>query len=74
MGLETALNFQEIGDNVASTGDFVLISSEVNPVVKTLQQRGIVVTAIHSHMLDDDPASSICTIRHSAMLPKLGLV
>jgi hypothetical protein len=55
MGLETALNFQEIGNKVASTGDFVLISSEVNPVVKTLQQRGIAVTAIHSHMLDDDP-------------------
>jgi len=33
----------------------VLISSEVNPVVKTLQHQGIVVTAIHSHMLDDDP-------------------
>jgi len=55
MGLETALNFQQIGDKVASTGDFVLIGSEVNPVVKTLQHEGIVVTAIHSHMLDDDP-------------------
>jgi hypothetical protein len=41
MGLETALNFQQVGDKIATTGDFVLIASEVNPVIKTLQQHGI---------------------------------
>src|SRR5215472_16957316 len=55
MGLETALNFQQIGNKIASTGDFVLIASEVNPVIKALQQHGIVVTALHNHMLDDSP-------------------
>jgi hypothetical protein len=55
MGLETALNFQQIGSKVATTGDFVLIASEVNPVIKTLQQHGIVITALHNHMLDDSP-------------------
>jgi len=41
MGLETALNFRQIGDKVASTGDFVLISSEVNPVVSTRRYRTV---------------------------------
>ncbi len=55
MGLETALNFQQVGSKIASTGDFVLIGSEVNPVIKALQQHGIVVAALHNHMLDDSP-------------------
>jgi Domain of Unknown Function (DUF1259) len=36
-------------------GDFVLIASEVNPVVRTLRAHGIEVTAIHSHTLTDQP-------------------
>jgi hypothetical protein len=33
----------------------VLIASEVNPVLKALRDHGIEVTAIHNHMLDDQP-------------------
>ena len=56
MGVATALNFQPTpGKKAAITGDFVLISSEVNPVIRTLQQNGIEVTALHSHMLDESP-------------------
>jgi len=56
MGLATALNFQPTGDGKAAiTGDFVLLGSEVNPVMKTLRQNGIQVTALHSHMLDEEP-------------------
>jgi Domain of Unknown Function (DUF1259) len=56
MGVATALNFQPTpGQKAAITGDFVLISSEVNPVIRTLQQNGIEVTALHSHMLDESP-------------------
>lgn len=56
MGVATALNFQPTGGKKAAiTGDFVLISSEVNPVIRTLQQNGIEVTALHSHMLDERP-------------------
>jgi hypothetical protein len=39
----------------AVTGDFVLLGSEVNPVIKALRQNGIEVTAIHSHMLQEEP-------------------
>ncbi len=55
MGIATALNFQELGEKVASTGDFVLIATEVNPVIKALQQHAVTVTALHNHMLEDDP-------------------
>jgi hypothetical protein len=56
MGLATALNFQPTGAGKAAiTGDFVLLGSEVNPVIKALRQNGIQVTAIHSHMLEEQP-------------------
>jgi hypothetical protein len=56
MGTATALNFQPSGGGKAAiTGDFVLLGSEVNPILKTLRQHGIEVTALHSHMIDDAP-------------------
>lgn len=56
MGLSTAINFQPTGnDKAAITGDFVLIGKEVNPVIKALRHNGIEVTAVHSHMLDEQP-------------------
>src|SRR6266481_3019934 len=56
MGLSTALNFQPTGGGKAAiTGDFVLIGSEVNPVIQALRSNGINVTALHSHMLDEQP-------------------
>jgi biotin operon repressor len=56
MGTATALNFQPTGGGKAAiTGDFVLLGSEVNPVLKTLREHGIEVTALHSHMVDDSP-------------------
>ena len=56
MGTAIAINFQPTGSGKAAiTGDFVLLGSEVNPVLKALRQHGIDVTALHSHMLDDSP-------------------
>jgi hypothetical protein len=56
MGTATALNFQPTGGGKAAiTGDFVLLGSEVNLVLKALRERGIEVTALHSHMIDDSP-------------------
>jgi hypothetical protein len=56
MGLATAINFQPTGGGKAAiTGDFVLVGSEVNPVIQALQASGIAVTAVHSHMLTDSP-------------------
>jgi hypothetical protein len=56
MGVATAINFQPTGGGKAAiTGDFVLVGSEVNPVINALRANGIEVTAVHSHMLDEQP-------------------
>ena len=56
MGVAHAINFQPTGGGKAAiTGDFVLIASEVNPVIRALRDNGIEVTAVHSHMLVESP-------------------
>lgn len=56
MGSAIAINFQPTGNGKAAiTGDFVLSRSEVNPVLAALRQNGIEVTALHNHMLNDEP-------------------
>jgi hypothetical protein len=55
MGMATGINIQMDGERAGITGDFVLLADEVNPVVKALTENGITVTAIHNHMLYDDP-------------------
>jgi biotin operon repressor len=55
-GVATAINFQPTGGGKAAiTGDFVLLGEEVNPVIKALRTNGIEVTALHSHMLTEQP-------------------
>jgi hypothetical protein len=56
MGVATAINFQPTGGGKAAiTGDFVMTGAEVNPVIRALRENGIQVTALHSHMLDENP-------------------
>ena len=56
LGAATGVNFQPTGNGKAAiTGDFVLAASEVNPVIRALRTNGIEVTALHSHMLDEQP-------------------
>jgi len=56
MGTAIAINFEPTGGGKAAiTGDFVLLGSEVNPVLRALREHGIEVTALHSHMIEDSP-------------------
>jgi hypothetical protein len=56
MGSAIAINFQPTGSGKAAiTGDFVLAADEVNPVLRALRTNGIEVTAVHNHMLQDEP-------------------
>lgn len=55
IGMATAINFQKDGDRAAITGDFVLLADEINPVIKILVENGITPTALHNHMIHDDP-------------------
>jgi len=56
LGIATGIGFQPTGGGKAAiTGDFVMIESEVNPVINALRAGGIEVTALHSHMLNEQP-------------------
>jgi len=56
MGSANAINFQPTGGGKAAiTGDFVVTGDEVNPMIKVLRASGIEVTALHSHMLMEQP-------------------
>jgi hypothetical protein len=55
MGTAIAINFQAVGEKAATSGDFVLLADEVNPVIKAITESGITVTAVHSHMITEEP-------------------
>jgi hypothetical protein len=56
MGVTTGINFQTAGNGqVATTGDFILVADEVEPVVAALVKGGVEVTALHSHMVGEQP-------------------
>jgi len=56
LGTATGVNFQPTGSGKAAiTGDFVLEAAEVEPVLTALRGAGIEVTAVHSHMLNEQP-------------------
>lgn len=55
LGVAFPVNLQMVDGKAASTGDFVLLAKEVNPVIAALVQNGITVTAVHSHMLFENP-------------------
>jgi hypothetical protein len=56
MGGAHVINFQPTGGgNAAITGDYVVTAEEVNPLIRTLRSNSIEVTAIHSHMLTEQP-------------------
>jgi Domain of Unknown Function (DUF1259) len=55
-GVATAMNFEEVGaGNVAATGDFVLLGSEIAAVQSSLLANGFQITALHHHMIDESP-------------------
>jgi hypothetical protein len=56
--LETASEvvFQQLGDGrVANTGELFISPGEVEPVVRALDENGLHVTALHNHMIEDQP-------------------
>src|SRR6478609_8084717 len=56
LGGANAVNFQPTGNGKAAiTGDFLVTGEEVNPLIRALRAGDIEVTAIHSHMLDEQP-------------------
>jgi Domain of Unknown Function (DUF1259) len=56
LGGANGIGFQPTGNGKAAiTGDFLVTGDEVNPLIRELRAGDIEVTAIHSHMLDEQP-------------------
>lgn len=55
LGTSMPINFELVGKKAATTGDFVLTTDEVNPVIKALSENNIQITAVHNHMLRESP-------------------
>ena len=81
MDISTEISFQPLGNGSAAViGEFVLEPAEVEPVLHSLTGSGIEVTALHSHMITEEPrlfylhcwakgdASSIARSMHKALM------
>lgn len=55
MGLNTWVAFAGKSDRAHVAGDVVMTASEVNKVIRALRKGGIDITAVHNHMLDEQP-------------------
>ncbi|HEU4643407.1 MAG TPA: DUF1259 domain-containing protein [Gemmatimonadaceae bacterium] len=56
--IETASEvvFQQLGGGrTASTGELFVLPTEVDPVARALDEHGLHVTAVHNHMVEEEP-------------------
>ncbi len=49
------VSFQRINKQTSAMGEFALLEEEVNPVIKELQKGNLDITALHNHMMDEQP-------------------
>jgi hypothetical protein len=55
MGVNTWAAFGGTDENAVVDGDFAVVESELQPVLRALRAGGINVVAIHSHMTNENP-------------------
>jgi hypothetical protein len=55
MGVNTWAAFAGSDDNAVVDGDFAMLASEVQPVLRALRGAGINIVAIHNHMTHEEP-------------------
>ena len=55
MGFNTWAAWQGTPENAAVAGDFAMLESEVEPVIKALVENDIEVVALHNHMIHEEP-------------------
>jgi hypothetical protein len=56
MGYGTPINIQMVdGNRAVATGDFTVLGSKASAVVRALSENGITATAMHSHLIDEQP-------------------
>src|SRR5258708_4408453 len=54
-GLGSWMAFRKADSGFVTDGDLVLTSAEVNPVISALQQGGMEISAIHNHLIGEEP-------------------
>ena len=55
LALTSWLAFSSMGDRTMVMGDLVLLASEIGPVEKSLLANGLKISAIHNHILGEEP-------------------
>jgi hypothetical protein len=56
LGYGTPINIQLVGpDRAVATGDFTVLAAKVAPVFEALTAHGITATALHSHLVGEEP-------------------
>ncbi len=56
LGYGTPINLQMVNPTRAvATGDFAVVGRHVDPVLDALATHGITATAVHSHLIDEEP-------------------
>ena len=55
MGFNTWASWQCTLEKAAVAGDFTMLASEVEPVIKALVEHNIEVVALHNHMVHEEP-------------------
>jgi hypothetical protein len=63
LALGSWVAFQRISDHAMVMGDLVLLTTEVESVMASLQQNGIEQTALHNHLLGESPRVMYMHIR-----------
>ena len=57
LALGSWLAFRKTGSDAMVMGDLVLTGEEVNPVMRKLVEGGIEITALHNHLLRNEPVT-----------------
>jgi biotin operon repressor len=55
LALGSWMAFKHVGDHAMVMGDLVLLETEVNPVLTKLEESGIEISAVHNHILNEQP-------------------
>jgi biotin operon repressor len=55
LALGSWMAFKRLGGHTMVMGDLVLLETEINPVLTKLEENGIEVSAVHNHILNEQP-------------------
>ncbi|WP_370439346.1 DUF1259 domain-containing protein [Microvirga sp. TS319] len=74
LALGSWLAFKPMGNEVTVMGDLVLTQEEINPVLTRLEQGGVEITALHSHLLRSSPATMYMHVHGQGEPAKLAAI